>query len=74
MYFDTMMSFLGKQKRGGPIVRTRKFFVVPVGIPPVEKHAEKETAESAGAPEMYLIGSMGRSYPSVPDSIYLLVS
>jgi hypothetical protein len=29
----------------------------------VEKHAEKETAESAGAPEMYLIGSMGQIIP-----------
>ena len=47
--------FIRKVRRRNPVVRPRIVICVPSGITQVEKRAVKETAESAGAREVYLI-------------------
>ncbi len=47
--------FINKVHNRGSFIRPRIIISVPSGITPVEKRAVKESAESAGAREIYLI-------------------
>ncbi len=52
---EMLRYFIRKVHKRNPLVRPRIVICVPSGITQVEKRAVKETAESAGAREVYLI-------------------